>query len=470
MKRSHWLVAITALMFALAAGWMAGRQTRPDHAQASATSTAAPVRKILYYRNPMGLADTSPVPKKDSMGMDYIAVFEGAEAPSEPGTVVLSPQKIQKLGVRTEKVRQQPWSSTLRASATVQVDETRQHVIAPRFEGWVQHLHANRTGMVVRRGQTLLTVYSPQLMAARSEYDIADQAARQLEISDPASAATMRRLRDAARSRLRNWDVGMDPSAEPGSMRLTSPMDAVVVEKPVVEGTRFAAGETILRLADLSRVWLVASIPASRAAQVAVGQRASFQSSSLPGETFTGEVSFVQPWINAQSRSLDVRVEVANPDGRLRPGLFGDLSLIAEADAAALIVPRSALLDTGTRQLVLVERGEGRFAPRKVVAGERSGEDIQILDGLLAGERVVVSANFLIDAESNLQAALDGMRAQEPAGPDAAPTHDHTDHSEHSPASAPVVDHVDHADHDGQQSVAPAHADQRGHDHKRTEH
>ena len=422
MKRSYWLAAAAAVLLALLAGWFAGRGSRTDVGQAPSAAGAEQPRKVLYYRNPMGLPDTSPVAKKDAMGMDYIAVYEGGEAPAKAGTVVISPEKVQKLGVRTEQVRLQGLSPSVRASATVQVDETRQYVIAPKFEGWVERLYANQTGMSVRRGQPLLSVYSPELVAAQNEYRIADAAARKLDANDPTSAATMRRLRDASRARLRNWDISdaqlahIGQNQAGGNLIITSPANAVVVEKPIVQGARFAPGETILRLADLSKVWLIANVPASTAGGVVVGQRAIFQSPTLPGETFTGQVTFVQPVIDPQTRTLAVRVELPNPAGVLRPGLFGDVTLTRDTSAAVLTVPRSAVLDSGTRQLVLVQVAEGRFEPRPVVVGERSGDMVEILEGVREGERVVVSANFLIDAESNLQSALDGMSAQQGDG------------------------------------------------------
>ena len=422
MKRSYWLATSAAVILALVAGWFAGRGSPPAAEQSPSAGGTEQPRKILYYRNAMGLPDTSPVPKKDSMGMDYIAVYEGGEAPAKAGTVVMSPEKVQKLGVRTEQVRLQGLSPSVRASATVQVDETRQYVIAPKFEGWVERLYANQTGMSVRRGQPLLSVYSPELVAAQSEYRIADAAARKLQDSDPDSAATMRRLRDASRARLRNWDISdaqltrIGQTKTGGNLVITSPANAVVVDKPIVQGARFAPGETILRLADLSKVWLIANVPASSAGDVAVGQRVTFQSPTLPGETFAGQVTFVQPVIDPQTRTLSVRVELPNPAGVLRPGLFGDVSLTQDTSAAVLTVPRSAVLDSGTRQLVLVQVAEGRFEPRPVVVGHRSGDMIEIREGVREGERVVVSANFLIDAESNLQSALEGMGAQQGDG------------------------------------------------------
>ena len=422
MTRTHWMAAGAAVLIALLGGWFIGRSTgSADSAVVPAGSTQQP-RKILYYRNPMGLPDTSPVPKKDSMGMDYIPVYEGGEKPAVPGTVEMSPQKVQKLGVRTVQARLKPLSSTLRASATVEMDETRLYVIAPKFEGWVDKLYANQTGMSVRRGQPLLSIYSPELVAAQTEYRIAEGAARKLQEKDPASAAMMRRLRDASRARLRNWGIGDGQLSHlsherNGNLVLTSPANAIVIDKPIIQGARFAPGETILRLADISTVWLVANVPASSAGAVALGQRASFKSATLPGRTFDGQVSFIQPVIDAKMRTLGVRIALANPDGVLRPGLFGDVTLVGDASEAVLTVPRSAVLDTGTRQVVLVQVADGRFEPRTVLVGERSGGEVEIREGLADGERVVVSANFLIDAESNLQSALDGMSEQ--PGPNA---------------------------------------------------
>lgn len=447
MTRIQWLALATAILLASGAGWFAGRNSRPAPSSEAASPSGAPARKVLYYRNPMGLPDTSPVPKKDAMGMDYIPVYEDDVAASAPGTVVLPPDKVQKLGVRTERARLRPLSSRLRVSGTVQVDETREYAIAPKFEGWIERLYANQTGMQVRRGQPLLAVYSPQVLAAREEYRVADTAARKLAASDPASAASMIRLRDAAQLRLRNWDIGGRNSG--GNMELTSPADAVVVEKPVVQGARFAPGDTILRLADLSAVWIIANVPASAARDIRVGERATFESPTLPGQAFEGRVSFVQPVIDPEMRTLDVRVALPNRDGMLRPGLFGQVTLFRDDETAVLAVPRSAVLDSGTRQIVLVQVAEGRFEPRTVSVGRRSGELAEILQGVAEGESVVVAANFLIDAESNLKSALEGFGGPQGQGGDApaasrssadgaAPEPDAAPSQSPAPAAAPA--------------------------------
>lgn len=414
MKTSNWMGLGLIVLLALGAGWWLGRTGAPSTTTVSQDATTAapkPQPRLLHYRNPMGLPDTSPVPKKDSMGMDYIPVYDG-ETPTEPGTVVLPPEKVQKLGVRTVVVAHESLSAEVRASASVQVDETRQFAIAPRFEGWIERLHANQTGMAVRRGQSLMTLYSPALLAAQEEYRIADEAALRMDAHDPSSAAAMRQLRDAARVRLRNWQVAgarLGSTGDAARLAITSPADAVVIEKPVVEGDRFEAGQTVLRLADLSSVWVVADVPVSQAAELGLGQAARFETPSLPGEVRDGRIEFIQPVVDPDSRTVAVRLVLPNPDGVLRPGLFGEVLLQGRSDDLATVVPRSAVIDSGTRQIVLVQIAEGRFEPRTVRLGRRAADRVAVLDGLTEGETVVVSANFLIDAESNLTSALQGL-------------------------------------------------------------
>jgi Cu(I)/Ag(I) efflux system membrane fusion protein len=243
-------------------------------------------------------------------------------------------------------------------------------------------------------------------------------------------------------------------------MVLTSPVDGVVVEKNIVQGARFEPGETVLRLADLSSVWLVAKVPAAQAANITVGQAARFESVALPGDSFDGEVTFVQPVLDAQTRTVDVRIALPNPDGHLRPGLFGNVQLQDPSAQPVLTVPRSAVLDSGLRQIVLVQDGPGRFAPREVTLGRRGGDRVEVLEGLEAGEDVVVSANFLIDAESNLQAALQSMTGH--GDHDAAPVEGHDAHGEHD--HDPMDDSHLNGDHEMQGPEGhPDHESHEGH-------
>ncbi|MDG4554819.1 MAG: efflux RND transporter periplasmic adaptor subunit [Candidatus Competibacter sp.] len=357
--------------------------------------------QVLYYRNPMGLPDTSPVPKKDPMGMDYLPVY--ADEAGAAGQVVLTPEKIQKLGVRTEPVRRMALAQTVRAVGLLTLDERREVVVAPRFEGWIERLYVSITGQTVRRGEPLAGVYSPELVSAHYEYRLALSAG----LSD---------LAEAALDRLRNWQVPKDQieqfrrtrDHDPGMViLLRAPADGVVMEKKAVLGMRFMPGEELYRLADLSKLWLHAEVFERDLPLVRIGQAARITVNAYPGEIFTGAVTFIYPTFEAQTRTVKVRVELANPGGRLKPAMYASVEFAPDSDGhPVLVIPASAVLESGARQVALVEIAEGRFEPRELKLGRRGEGMVEVRDGLREGERVVVAANFLIDAESNLKAAL----------------------------------------------------------------
>ena len=360
--------------------------------------------KILYYRNPMGLPDVSYEPKKDSMGMDYIPVYENET--QDGGTVVkISLDKVQKLGVKTEAAALRPLTRAIRATGTVQPDESRQVIVTSRFDGWVQRLKVDKTGDMVERGQAMLELVSPELQLAQQEY------IRQKSIS-PARA-------EAAAQHLKTLGVSSSQMAALDDLKHTTPTVPVmapeggqVVEKMAIEGARVAAGEPLYRLADFSHVWVIAEIYEQDLPSVRIGQTAEVEFDAYPGERFKGEVSFVYPSLTAATRTAKVRVELDNPDGKFKANMYATVHLSADMGSVeALSVPESAILDTGKRQTVLVERGEGRYEPREVNIGRRADGYAEILQGIARDERVVVSANFLIDAESNLQAALKAFTA-----------------------------------------------------------
>ncbi len=372
---------------------------------ASAPATAAPSRagkgKVLYYRNPMGLPDTSPVPKKDAMGMDYIPVYEGEE-PDVAGAVKINPAKVQQLGVEILPAEERRLSRTIRAVGTVQSDERRLFVVNTKFEGWIEKLYVNATGQAVRRGEPLMEVYAPELVVAEREYVLALQSQR-----------SMGQLAEASLQRLRNWDIPDDQIKRlqrngtiTRTLTLRAPADGVVMEKMAVEGMHFMAGELLYRIADLSSVWLVADIFEQDLGAVHDGQDAKITVNAYPGTSFSGKVAFIYPTVTQETRTGKVRIIVPNPDLRLKTGMYANVALNVSADHPVVAVPDSAVIDSGTKQAVLVERGEGMFEPREVKLGARADGYYEIREGLAAGERVVVSANFLIDAESNLKAAF----------------------------------------------------------------
>jgi len=369
--------------------------------------------RVLYYRNPMGLPDTSPSPKKDSMGMDYVPVHENEAADASAGLVTVSPGRMQVLGVRTAPVERRPaLTRTVRATGTVQFDERRMAVVSTRVSGWIERLAVGATGDPVRRGQVMADIYSPDLVAAEAEYLVASR------MGGPMAAASVQRLRalgvpDDEIARLRR--TGKAGQRIP----VLAPADGVVTEKMVVQGTRVGPDQPLYRTASLSPMWLVAEVQEQDLGAVRPGQRAKAAFVTFAGRSFDGVVDFIYPSLSPETRTGRVRVIMPNPDEALRAGMFANVEIEAPAGAGtgpALAVPSSAVLDSGTRQVVLVDRGEGRFEPHQVRVGAQGDGESEILDGVQAGERVVVGANFLIDAESNLRSALQAFTASKEQG------------------------------------------------------
>jgi Cu(I)/Ag(I) efflux system membrane fusion protein len=411
------VLALAAILGTAGGYWFGGRNIAPG-VPAPVAEGVVTKPKLLYYRNPMGLPDTSAVPKKDQMGMDYIAVYEGeAEMAAEEGQVKISADRIQKLGVRSEPVMLREIDRILRAVGKVEIDERRMHTIAPKFEGWIDRLHVNSTGQPVGRGQALFDAYSPELVSAQREYAIAVQGAAGMKDAASDAQASMRSLADASLARLKNWDISEEQlqqlrSGNESRRALTfrSPIAGIVIEKKAVQGMRFMPGEALYQIADLSSVWILAEVFEQDLAQIKVGQRASVKINAYPERQFTARVAYIYPTLNTQTRSVPVRLELANPDGLLKPAMYANIEFAAAGAAGkVLTVPSSAVIHSGTRQIVLIELGEGRFAPRAVKLGRQGDQYVELLEGVQEGEQVVVSANFLIDAESNLKAALGGF-------------------------------------------------------------
>ena len=426
MKKTNVILGATLGALLLAAvglgGYTLGSRSRVPQDSAAAQASAAPgaaPRKLLYYRNPMGLPDTSPTPKKDPMGMDYIAVYEGEETASGAGAtneLRISTEKVQKLGVRTEAAALRMLGRTVRASGRVEPDERRVTVISPKFEGYVERLHVNATGQPVTRGQGLFEVYSPELVSAQREYALALQGAQAMKEAGSDAATAMKQLADAALTRLRNWDLSADDVAglaRAGEVRRTvtlrSPVSGIVTEKKAFQGMRFMPGEPLYQVTDLSSVWVVAEVYEQDIGLVKTRAGAAVTLPAYPGQSFKGTVTYVYPTLKAETRTVPVRIELPNPQQLLKPAMFAQVDLQLGPATPVLTVPDSAVIDSGKRRIVLVQRAEGRFEPREVRTGARGDQYIEVLDGVKAGEEVVVAANFLIDAESNLKAAIGGL-------------------------------------------------------------
>jgi Cu(I)/Ag(I) efflux system membrane fusion protein len=417
------LIVVAAVASGAGYWWGANKSTQPgtSREQAGARPEQAGTkaeRRILYYRNPMGLPDTSPVPKKDSMGMDYTPVYEGEEPASDGSVVKISVEKVQKLGVRTEAVAPRELVRTVRAVSTVQADERRLHTVAPRFEGWIERLYVNTTGQAVRKGDALMDVYSPELITAQQEYVIALQGVQAVASGTAEARAGMQRMVESSLQRLRNWDISeaeLLQLQKEGKARqyitLRSAVSGVVLEKPSIQGKRFMPGEVLYQIADLSSVWVLADVFEQDLGMVHQGQSAAVRVDAYPDKVFNGEITFIYPTVTPETRTAKVRVELPNIQALLKPAMYARVEFASSHDKTkVLAVPDSAVLDSGTRQVVLIELGAGRFEPRVVKLGMRGDGYVEVLEGVKAGEAVVVSANFLIDAESNLKAALSGFR------------------------------------------------------------
>lgn len=418
MKRSGIWVVLALTGIAVAAGggyWWGLKRSNQSSAEMPAGTSAPATKKILYYRNPMGLSDISTEPKQDSMGMDYTPVYEGEEVQS--GQIKISPDKVQKLGVRTEPAALRELVRTVRAVGQFQLDERRLHTVTTKFEGYIEKLHVNATGQPVKRGQPLMEVYSPELVSAQEEYLIAWNGRQSLRNGTEESLVGVGQLAESALKRLRNWDISdaqLQRLKKDGkatrTLILYSPASGVVLEKMAVAGMRFMPGEPLFKIADLSAIWLLANVFEQDLALVHVGQSVKISVDAYPDKELTGKIAYIYPTVTPETRTAKVRVELDNPSGILKPDMYATVQLVSgHGKADALMVPDSAVLDSGTRQIVLVQRAEGLFEPREVKLGMRGNEYVEVIEGISAGEKVVVSANFLIDAESNLKAAIGGF-------------------------------------------------------------
>lgn len=417
---SRKVLAMLAVLFAGSAaigGYWLGQRAVPS--MTAALPAATPQEpKILFYRNPMGLPDTSPTPKKDSMGMDYLPVYEG-EAQDDSGSVKVSLAKVQRLGVRTEAVKLRELSRAVRAAGTVQPDERRLSIVTTKFDGFIEKLLVNATGQSVQSGQPLMQFYAPELVVAQQEYLLAWRSLQDMQGAGSDVRASAGQLADAALQRLKNWDISRDQirrlerdASLARRLTLFAPSSGVVMQKMAVEGMRFTAGDPLFQIADLSAVWLIANVFEQDLAAIREGAITKISIAAYPGKVFTGKVAFIYPDVDRDTRTVKVRIEVPNPDGQLKIDMYANVELTSLVSAGAVAtVPTSAVLNSGTRQVVLVAHGEERFEPREVTLGAQADGFYEIRSGLQDGERVVTSANFLIDAESNLKAALSAFTA-----------------------------------------------------------
>ncbi|HIP07121.1 MAG TPA: efflux RND transporter periplasmic adaptor subunit [Mariprofundaceae bacterium] len=376
-------------------------------------------KKVLFYRNPMNPAITSPAPAQDEMGMDYIPVYAdgGSSSGSPVGTVTIDGTVVQNMAVRTTIAKQQNLSRDIRTIGRVTYDEERVALLHPKYEGWVEQMFVDKTGEYVSKDTMLMSIYSPQLVATQEEYLLALNNAESLQDSpfkDVRDGAAS--LLYSARERLELLDVPTHQIKQLNETRkvmkglhIHSPFAGIVMKIGARDGQRITPNTELYKIADLSRVWVTVDLYEDDMPWVQEGDKAEMQVAGIPGRIFKGKVTFIYPYLEAKTRTLKVRLEFDNPELALKPEMFANVVVNASKQFNAVVVPLEAIIRTGEQEQVFVQRGIGKFEPRTVTLGVEAEGLVQIISGLNAGEQVVTSGQFLIDSESKLQEATAKM-------------------------------------------------------------
>lgn len=412
-------IGIAAMGMILAVGGFWAGKWRADR------PAATPTKKVLFYRNPMDPSIRSEVPAKDSMGMDFIPVYEDQSAPGPSvagrASLTLSPERRRLMGVRSTPVTRASLTREIRTVGRVAVDERLLQHVHVKYEGYVEHLYVDFTGKFVAKGEPLLSIYSPDLVATQQEYLLAWRAQGELARSgSPSVALGGRGLLEAARQRLLFWDIRpvdierLETSGEVlRALDIHAEHGGYVVQKAAFHGMRVTPADTLYDIADLSRLWVLADVYESDLASVRLGMGAGLTVPYLPGRRWNGSVTYIAPTVEERTRTIKVRIEVDNTGGELKPDMFADVFLRTDS-GEGLLVPEGAVIEAGDRRLVFIDHEDGRLEPREVQVGLKAAAGVQVLSGVSEGERVVTSANFLLDSESSLKAALSALASPAP--------------------------------------------------------
>jgi len=384
-------------------------------------SSSGGERKIAYYRSPMNPNETSPVPKKDEMGMDYVPVYADQVGSNQ---IHIDPATQQNIGVTTEVAKKMKLSRTIRTTANIAYDETKLYTVSTKIMGYIEKLYVDYTGQVVRKGQPLLSIYSPDLVSTQEEYLQAMKYRN--EISGSGSAISKQgaeQLVQSAKRRLLYWDISekeiqaLEKRGTPEkTMTIYSPANGIVTDKMVINGQNIMPGMALYKIADLSTVWGMAQIYQYEFPWIKLGDKVDLQLSYIPGKTFQGRITYIYPYLDPESKTVEVRIEIHNTSSyEFKPGMFADATIKSPLTLETVAVPNQAIIHTGTRDVAIIALGNGYFKPVNVTLGARGDSGyVQILNGISEGEDVVTSSQFLIDSESNLNAALNNMN--QPAG------------------------------------------------------
>lgn len=407
--------------------------------KSAAADTKKNKGKILYWQAPMNPTEIYDKPGKSKMGMDLVPVYEGDV--SSGSSVKIDPVTVQNMGVRVAPVERKDFNRTIRTVGVVEYNEETLYTVSPKISGWIDKLYVDFTGKEVRKNQPLLEIYSPELVTTQQEYLLA---LKNKELVGETQYASILQgaesLLNSTRQRLLYWDIPESEIADlekRGSVKknltLFSPATGVVTHKNAVEGAHIKEGMALYQIADLSKVWIDVSIYDNEAPWIKIGQKAQMELSYQPGKKFDGKVSYIYPYLNEKARDLKVRLEFPNPDLQLRPGMYSNVTIHTDLIPNSIVVPTEAVIRSGQRNIVFVSRDEGRFEPREVIVGEESASrNLRIISGLVGNEKVVVSAQFLLDSESRLQEAIQKMlaeksetkTAEKETAPDEAMDHD----------------------------------------------
>lgn len=398
-----------------------GMQLVPKYAEEAAAAQgheghAMPERKVAYYYDPQAPDYRADKPGLNpETGNDLVPMYEGDAATMPAGTVQVSTEKQQLIGIRTAVVEMGEGSRTVRAAGRVMADETRIARVNTRTEGWIEKVFVDFVGKEVKQGEPLLSIYSPDLLATQQEYLLALKAQDALSHSPLESThGQMGSLIEASRRRLELWNLTPQQIDELArtqkpvrNITVYSPASGYVMARNAFPNQQVKPDTDLYTVVDLSKVWIFADVFESDLPLVRMGSHARLTAASMPGHALHGRVTYIQPQVQAETRTVQVRLEAENPRVQLKPEMFVDVEF-AVGGGRRLMVPVDAVLDTGTKQTVFLDRGNGFFEPRRVTIGERYDGRVEILSGLKAGERIVVSGNFLLDSESQLQSAATG--------------------------------------------------------------
>jgi len=435
MKPSRTLTAlliVVAVAAALGLGYVIGGRHGGADRDSAPAGTTAEEAKVQYTcsMHPFIIRDEPGLCPICGMELTPLKAGSGS-APQQtgeatPGQIVIDPVTSQNMGIRTAPVERRTLRRTIRTVGLVTYEEPSQYSVNSKIEGWIDKLHINETGQTVHKGQPLMEIYSPDLVAAQQEYLLALETTKRLAGAPAAeSAAGAGRLLDAARTRLKYWDITdrqIRELEQTGQVRKTltlhSPYSGIVTEKPVVEGMRVMSGMELLQIADISRVWVNADIYEYEQPWIKTGLPATVEFSFAPGKVLDGRITYIYPYVAGETRTVKARIELVNPGLELKPDMYANVNIEAESVADTLALPSNAVLRSGRGQTVFVALGEGRFEPRRVKTGVSDDDGyIQVQEGLKEGEQVVTSAQFMLDSESKLREAIQKMTQPEGKAP-----------------------------------------------------